>query len=188
MAQELPYFRFCVQEWQNGNISIERFELQGLFISICGFYWLQDCNVTLTLLKKKFFNAEKLIDELIKLRIIKHEKKHDKINIDFLFRQYVLLNEKRQINKINGLKGSEAKARLKRNGSYKDKDKDKDKDKEKIFFNEKLKLEFEYFENEITPRYGNQHQRLMGGLSSKAIKELCNENGIEYTEGEENNA
>jgi len=60
--------------------------------------------------------------------------------------------------------------------------------KEKIFFNEKLKLEFEYFENEITPRYGNQHQRLMGGLSSKAIKELCNENGIEYTEGEENNA
>ena len=34
MAKELPYFRFTVQEWQNGDIGIESYELKGLFIDI----------------------------------------------------------------------------------------------------------------------------------------------------------
>ena len=37
MAKELPYFRFTVQEWQNGKISLESYELQGLFMSRCGY-------------------------------------------------------------------------------------------------------------------------------------------------------
>lgn len=129
MAQELPYFRFTVQEWQNGNISLERFELQGLFISICGFYWLQDCSVTLALLQKKFSNA-KLINELIELGILKHEKKYDKINIDFLMTQFDLLSEKRKLRQSAGSKGGNAKAMLKQKHSYKDKDKDNNKDKD----------------------------------------------------------
>ncbi|CAB4165286.1 hypothetical protein UFOVP916_8 [uncultured Caudovirales phage] len=128
MATELPYFRFTVQEWQNGNISLERYELQGLFISICGYYWMQDCSITLALLQKKFSNAIPLINELIELGILKHEKKHDKINIDFLMTQFDLLSEKRKLRQVAGSKGGNAKAMLKQKGSYKDNNKYKDKD------------------------------------------------------------
>jgi len=129
MSKELPYFRFTVQDWQNGKISLETYELQGLFISICGYYWINDCSITLVMLQKKFRDAKNLIDELIKLDIIKHEKKHDKIEIEFLNFQYDLLSEKRKLRQIAGSKGGNAKAMLKQKGSYKDKDKDKDKDK-----------------------------------------------------------
>ena len=131
MAKELPYFRFTVQDWQNKDISLESYELKGLFIDICGFYWINDCNTTLTILKKKFSNATILLDELVKLDIIKHEKKHDKIEIDFLNKQYDLLSEKRKLRQSAGSKGGNAKAMLKQKHSYKDKDKDKDNNKEK---------------------------------------------------------
>ena len=134
MAKELPYFRFTVQEWQNGNISLERYELQGLFISVCGFYWLQDCNITLTILKKKFNNATILLQELIDLGILKHESRRDKIDIVFLNNQYDLLSEKRKLRQVAGSKGGNAKAKLKQKGSYKDKDKDNNKDKNKYDF------------------------------------------------------
>ena len=128
MSKELPYFRFTVQDWQNGKISLETYELQGLFISICGYYWINDCSITLAMLQKKFRDAKKLIDELIKLDIIKHQNRHDKIEIEFLNIQYDLLSEKRKLRQIAGSKGGNAKAMLKQKGSYKDKDKDKDKD------------------------------------------------------------
>jgi hypothetical protein len=131
MAKELPYFRFTVQDWQNGKISLESFELQGLFISVCGYYWINDCSITLAMLNKKFKDATKLFDELIKLDIIKHENKHDRIEIDFLNIQYDLLSEKRKRRQNAGSKGGNAKAMLKQKGSYKDKDKDNDNYKEK---------------------------------------------------------
>lgn len=130
MASELPYFRFTVQDWQNGKIAIESYEMQGLFISICGYYWVQDCSITLAMLRKKFSNArQELIDELIKLGIIKHENRHDKVQIDFLNLQYDLLSEKRKLRQAAGSRGGNAKAMLKQKDSYKDKDNNKDKDK-----------------------------------------------------------
>jgi hypothetical protein len=132
MAKELPYFRFTVQDWQNGKISLESFELQGLFISVCGYYWINDCNLTLAILKKKFSNATILLEQLIELGIIKHENRHDKVEIDFLNIQYDLLSEKRKLRQVAGSKGGNAKAMLKQKGSYKDKDKDNNKDKDNI--------------------------------------------------------
>jgi hypothetical protein len=61
MANELPYFRFTVQAWQNGKIGVERYELKGLFMDICGYYWVQDCHMTLPLLEKKFPNDKNMI-------------------------------------------------------------------------------------------------------------------------------
>lgn len=139
MAKELPYFRFTVQDWQNGKISLESFELQGLFISICGYYWINDCNLTLSMIIKKFKN-ENLILELIDLNIIKHEKRHDKIEIEFLNLQYDLLSEKRKARQNAGSKGGNAKAMLKQNNSYKDNNKDKDKNKNKNKFDFKNSL------------------------------------------------
>lgn len=136
MAKELPYFRFTVQEWQNGKISLESFELQGIFISICGYYWIQDCSLTLTLLKKKYRGFEKLIDELIELSIFKFNKKTDEVEITFLNIQFDLLSKARQSKQKAGSiggkqKSSNAKATLEQKPSYKDKEKDNNKDKEK---------------------------------------------------------
>lgn len=131
MAKELPYFRFTVQDWQNGKISLESYELQGLFISVCGYYWINDCSITLAMLKKRFRDATILLDELIKLGIIKHETKHDKVEIDFLNIQYDLLSEKRKLRQAAGSKGGNAKAMLKQKRSYKDKDNNKDNNKDK---------------------------------------------------------
>lgn len=128
MANELPYFRFTVQAWQNGKIAVERYELKGFFADICGYYWIQDCKITLAMLQKKFSNDKNLIKELIELTIIKHEKKHDKIKIDFLLTQSDLLSEKRKLRQEAGSKGGNAKAMLKQKCSYKDKDNNKDKD------------------------------------------------------------
>lgn len=130
MAKELPYFRFTVQDWQNGKISLESYELQGLFISICGYYWINDCHLTLAMLQKKFSNAKDMLKELIDLGILKHQNRHDKIEIEFLNKQYDLLSENRKRRQSAGSKGGNAKAMLKQKGSYKDKDKDKDKERD----------------------------------------------------------
>jgi hypothetical protein len=138
MAKELPYFRFTVQDWQNGKISLESFEMQGLFINVCGYYWINDCNLTLTMLKKKFSNVTILLEQLIELSIIKHENRHDKVEIDFLNIQYDLLSEKRKLRQSAGSKGGNAKAMLKQNSSYKDKDNNKDNNKDKFSFKNSL--------------------------------------------------
>jgi hypothetical protein len=83
------------------------------------------------MLQKRFSNATNEINELIKLGILKHENRHDKIEIVFLNNQYDLLSEKRKLRQSAGSKGGNAKAMLKQKGSYKDKDKDKDNNKDK---------------------------------------------------------
>lgn len=139
MALELPYFRFTVQDWQNGKISLESYELKGLFIDVCGYYWINDCDLTLATLNKRFSNAKGLLQELINLGILKHENRHDKVEIEFLLKQRCKLSEERKHRQEAGSKGGKAKAKLKQNRSYKDKDKDKDKDNivsKPVFFSE----------------------------------------------------
>lgn len=136
MAIELPYFRFEVQSWQNGDIALESYEIQGLFISICGYYWTKDCSVTLAMLQKKYSNATELIliNKLIQLTILKHEKRHDKVEIDFLMNQFDLLSDKRKRRQDAGSKGGNAKAMLQQKGSYKIR-------KEKIIVDKKIEEE-----------------------------------------------
>lgn len=143
MAKELPYFRFTVQDWQNGKISLESFELQGLFISICGYYWINDCVLTLAMLQKKYSNATTLLKQLIELGIIKHENRHDKIQIEFLNTQYDLLSEKRKLRQLAGSKGGNAKAMLKQKRSYKDKDNNNDNNKDKEYIHPDFLESFE---------------------------------------------
>ena len=128
MANELPYFRFFVQEFQNSKISIESYQVQGIYLNICSYYWVNDCNLTLSILLKKFKNCKSVINLLLKNEIIKHEKRHDKIEIEFLKKQYIILNEKRKVRQAAGLQGSIAKAMLKQTNSYKTKTKDNTKD------------------------------------------------------------
>lgn len=135
MAKELPYFRFTVSEWLNDDISLESYELKGLFIDVCSFYWFKDCSINIAMLEKKFINALTLVNQLVKLEIIKVNNKGD-VNIMFLDAQYDLLSEKRKRRQTAGSKGgkskaSNAKAMLKQNPSYKDKDNNNKKDNKK---------------------------------------------------------
>jgi len=138
MAKELPYFRFTVAEWLNDDISLESYELKGLFADVCAFYWFKDCTINLTTLEKKFSNAKNLLEQLISLDIIKLNDDNS-IEILFLDNQYDFLSEKRKKRSEAGRKGglsksSNAKAMLKQRSSYKDKDKDKDKDNFSVFW------------------------------------------------------
>lgn len=127
MSKELPYFRFTVSEWLNGDISMEQMEDQGLFINVCAFYWFKDCSLASAKLKQKFSFAEGSLNRLLKAEVLKVDEK-DNIIIDFLNEQYIKLSELHSVRSIAGRKGglSKPKAKLKQKRSYKDKDKDRD--------------------------------------------------------------
>lgn len=109
MAKELPYFRFTAQEWQNGDISLERLELKGLFIDVCSYYWVKNCSLELTTLKKKFQSSSDLIDELVDLNIIKSKK--ERISIPFLDLQMSELLDISSKRKSAGAKGGKSYSR-----------------------------------------------------------------------------
>lgn len=71
MAKDLPYFKFYCSEWSDGDITLESYETQGLFINICAYYWSNECVVSYDKLLKKFRGSESIIKELISLQIIK---------------------------------------------------------------------------------------------------------------------
>ena len=63
MAKDLPYFKFFCSEWSDGDITLEDFETQGLFINICAYYWSNECIVSLDKVNKKFkLCSEKCFD------------------------------------------------------------------------------------------------------------------------------
>ena len=130
MASELPYFRFYVSEWMNGDIDMENFECKGLFIDICSWYWFKDCSVTKAMLEKKYTNV-RLLEILYGSDIIKVCE--DDIEIEFLNAQFDILSEKRKARQAAGSKGgkqkrSNAKAKLKQKRSYKYNNKYNNKD------------------------------------------------------------
>ena len=132
MAKELPYFRFTVAQWMNGDISMEGYECKGLFADICAWYWFKDCSTTKAMLEKKFTNT-RLLQLLYDSEVLKVDGEN--IHIEFLNDQFDLLSDRRKARQDAGRKGgkhksSNAKAMLKQKSSYKDKDKEKDKDKD----------------------------------------------------------
>ena len=136
--KELPYFRFTVAEWLNGDISMESYEHKGLFADICAWYWFKDCSITKAMLEKKF-DQSNWIQDLIDCGVIKVDV--DNIQISFLNDQFDILSEKRKARQTAGSKGgkqksSNAKAKLKQKSSYKDKDKYKEKDNNKEVYRE----------------------------------------------------
>ncbi len=144
MAKELPYFRFTSQEWQNGDISLESYELKGLFIDICAYYWVKDCSLTKAMLEKRFRDASELLNQLFELGIIDLDKNKEYVQINFLDEQFDVLSEARKRRQNAGKKGgkqraSNAKAKPKQCLSYNDKDKDNDNDKDKEVKKEKTK-------------------------------------------------
>lgn len=103
MSKELPYFKFYINEWNIGDISLENYKIQGIFINICIYYWSKDCNLTILNLKKKFKGYEPQINHLINTGILKTE--YEFISIHFLNEQFKSKEIQSITNKINGTKG-----------------------------------------------------------------------------------
>jgi hypothetical protein len=136
MSKELPYFRFTAFEWLNGDISLENYQVKGVFSDVCAYYWFKDCSITKAMLEKRFSNALTEIKTLFESGILKFKNGDDYLEISFLNEQFDQLSELRKARQNAGSKGgkqkrSKAKAKLKQKCSYKDKDKDNNKDKDK---------------------------------------------------------
>ena len=86
MAKDLPFFKFYCSEWNDGDITLEDYNVQGVFINVCSYYWSKECTVTEKVLKKRFRDCIDVIDLLVKenhLKVVGGE-----INITFLDEQY----------------------------------------------------------------------------------------------------
>lgn len=107
MGKEIPYFKFYINEWINGDITLEEIEIQGVFINVCCYYWSKDCDINIINLKKKFKQYQDQIDYLIQLDILKI--KSDKIIIEFLDEQFNSKEVQKITNRKNGLLGGRPK-------------------------------------------------------------------------------
>jgi len=107
MAKDLPYFKFFCSEWSDGDVTLESYEAQGLFINICSYYWSNECIVTYKKLLKKFRGYELILDQLKNENIFKLNK-DETICISFLDEQQNERNEKSKIKSRGGKASAEA--------------------------------------------------------------------------------
>jgi len=109
MAKDLPYFKFFCSEWNDGDITLESFEHQGLFINICSYYWSNECYIHLDKLLKRFRGYNDIIDDLISANLFKVNQDRT-ISITFLDEQR---DERLEQSKIKS-KGGKASAEARR--------------------------------------------------------------------------
>jgi hypothetical protein len=109
MAKDLPYFKFFCSEWNDGDVTLENHETQGLFINICSYYWSNECNLHLDKLLKRFRGCDEIISDLIAALLIKVNEDRV-ISINFLDEQR---DERLERSKIRS-KGGKASAEKRR--------------------------------------------------------------------------
>ena len=107
MAKDLPYFKFFCSEWSDGDITLESYESQGLFINICSYYWSNECEVNYKKLLKKFRGYEDVINQLKEENIFKVGN-NEEISISFLDEQKNDRKEKSKIKAKGGKASAEA--------------------------------------------------------------------------------
>ena len=107
MAKDLPYFKFFCSEWSDGDITLETYETQGLFINICAYYWSNECVLELSKLKKRFRNEIEIVDLLLDNNLLKQIDGFIKIN--FLDEQKFERDQQSKIKSIGGKASAEAK-------------------------------------------------------------------------------
>jgi len=107
MAKDLPYFKFFCSEWSDGDITLESYEVQGVFINVCSYYWSNECKVEYKKLLKKFRGFEEIISNLMNENIFKLNE-DDTICISFLDEQQNERSEKSKMKSKGGRASAEA--------------------------------------------------------------------------------
>jgi len=99
MAKDLPYFKFFCSEWNDGDITLEDFKTQGLFINVCSYYWSNECYLPIDKLKKRFRHNNGDIEYLLNSGLLHNENGF--LSIHFL-------DEQQEDRKAKSKKNSEA--------------------------------------------------------------------------------
>jgi hypothetical protein len=100
VAKDLPYFKFNVSEWNDGDITLCSMTAQGLFINLCSLYWSQEGQLSITKCKRRFKDCNTTVwDELVNENIIKVTG--DNIVIHFLDEQFSDRERLSETNKKN---------------------------------------------------------------------------------------
>ena len=100
MAKDLPYFKFFCSEWNDGDITLESYEHQGLFINICSYYWSNECNVPYDKLLKRFRGCDDLLNDLSAAGLFKI--------VEGRFLSISFLDEQREERELTSKKNSDA--------------------------------------------------------------------------------
>lgn len=100
MSKELPYFKFFSAEWISGDVTLEDYETQGMFINLCALYWQKDCNLSIKQTKRLHGLNLDALSNLIEID-------GDRIVIEFLDEQYKEFDKNHRRNVENGKKGAE---------------------------------------------------------------------------------
>jgi uncharacterized protein YdaU (DUF1376 family) len=100
MAKDLPYFKFFCSEWNDGDITLETYEHQGLFINICSYYWSNECNVPYDKLLKRFRGCDDLLNDLSAAGLFKI--------VEGRFLSISFLDEQREERELTSKKNSDA--------------------------------------------------------------------------------
>jgi hypothetical protein len=108
MAKTHPYFKFYCSEWNDGDITLEDFETQGVFIGLCSLYWSRECILPKKTVDKRFRNNLKNILTLEKEGIIKILGS-GLVKISFLDEQWGTKDGRSSTSKTNGSKGGRPK-------------------------------------------------------------------------------
>ena len=111
MAKDLPYFKFFCSEWNDGDITLESYKIQGVFINVCSYYWSKECDVNYDKLLKRFKDCKEELDALFSENLIK--KEDDNVIIAFLDEQQEERDKTSNRNSLAGKKSAE-KRRLKK--------------------------------------------------------------------------
>ena len=80
MAKDLPYFKFFCSEWNDGDITLEEYDIQGLFINVCSYYWSNECDVTVDKMYKRFKHNKGDLSYLIDNGLIHQDGNSVRIN------------------------------------------------------------------------------------------------------------
>jgi hypothetical protein len=99
MAKSLPYFKFIVSEWNDGDIILCSLAAQGLFTNLCSLYWSKEGELSLEKCKRKYNCPDELWKELEKEGAIKITA--DRIVINFLDEQFKERGKQSETNSKN---------------------------------------------------------------------------------------
>jgi len=106
MSKERPYFKFRCDEWLTGDVTLELFSVQGLFTSICAYYWKKNCSTTIAKLKRRYSTAtEEMWQTLVDENIMKCDDS-GLISINFLDEQWKEMDDNHQTKAEAGRKGA----------------------------------------------------------------------------------
>jgi len=105
MAKDLPYFKFFCSEWNDGDITLEDMKVQGVFINVCSYYWSNECELTITKLRKRFKSFKNEIDTLFSESLIREDD--DFVYVNFLDEQKDEREERSKQSSIAGKASAE---------------------------------------------------------------------------------